>query len=71
MKKTVSLMVLSALTGAGIADGYRRAYYWLQDLRIDAARMRDVDLAFEDASDVFYEDEAEDIDYATEDDDEV
>jgi hypothetical protein len=61
MMKKIALA--SALVAATLAGAYAaRGYWWIQELRMDADRMRDLDEAFEDMTDVYYFDEAEDLD---------
>jgi hypothetical protein len=56
MKKIVLASIIgAAVLGAASVHGY----FWLSSLVIDAERMRDIDDAFDEITDIFWEEDAE------------
>lgn len=66
MKKIVLASVAVGLIAAGV--GSVHGYWWARALWEDADRMRFLDTTFEDMTDVFYMEEAEDADYSWDED---
>ena len=67
MKKIALASALMATFGAGI--GAVRGYWWLRELMFDADRIREIDGVFDDMMDVFFVEEAEDVEYPQTDED--
>jgi hypothetical protein len=66
MKKIFLVSVLSFAAGVGSVH----AYWWLQSIRFDAERMRDLDEDFAEAAEIFYTSEAAEVEYDAPDEDE-
>lgn len=64
MKKIFLASILSYAAGIGSVH----AYYWLQAIRFDAARMRAFDDDFCDLTDDYYELETSEVEYRPDED---
>jgi hypothetical protein len=67
MKKIALASALMATFGAGI--GAVHGYWWLRELMFDADRIREIDNAFEDMTDIFFMEEVDDVEYQEPDED--